>query len=377
MRIERIEAVRVRIPLHHPYVYARGAQTAFDNIVVRVETDDGIIGYGESAPHFGLPSQYIDDVVRSIEGKVGQSLLGIDPFDVEVLVARALEVGEGNPDCVSGIDMAVWDIMGKHLGQPIFRLIGGLCQDPIAVDYTLSAGTPDEMADVAAEVHQQGFQGVVVKVTGESIDLGIEQSRRVRSVLPPDCTVRVDCNEGFKRDEALQFLKGIADLDIELVEQPVPRRDFEGLRRCRQFGIPVCVDESLITLDDALALVREDACDIMNIKVPRVGGLLLAKRMAAIGESAGMGIVVGGRTSTEISRAASRHFAASTLGARGRKHEGPGPASQALSDDVVSWRTTKPATGKAGGYVEVEKGPGLGVQVLWNKVEHYSVPCSR
>jgi muconate cycloisomerase len=374
MHIERIAAYRVRLPLDHPYIYARGAQTVFDNVVVRVETNDGTIGYGESAPHFGMSSGYIDHVVQSIEEEIGQALLGMDPFDVEMLVAQAMEIGRGNPDCVSGIDMAVWDIIGKHLGEPVYRLIGGLCQDPIAVDYTLSADEPDRMAARAAEMHELGFQGVVVKVTGESVALGIEQSRKVRAVLPSTCTVRVDCNEGFDLGDALEFLRGIADLDIELVEQPVPRHDFEGLRRCREMGIPVCVDESLITLDDALTLVREDACDIMNIKVPRVGGLLMAKRVAAIGEAAGMGIVVGGRTSTEISRAASRHFAAATLGARGRKHEGPGPASQALSDDVVAQRTTRPETGRAGGYVEVEKGPGLGVEVLWDKVERYSSP---
>ena len=373
MKIESIEAVHVRIPLDQPYEFARGTMTSFDNVVVRMETDEGIAGYGESAPLFRSPTGDASAVAELIRGPVAQRLLGADPFDVEALVARALEAAGGNVDGVAGIDVALWDIMGKYLGQPIYRLLGGLCQDPIPVDYTISAVEPAEMAQVAVKVHKQGFQGVVVKVTGESVEKGIERVRQVRSALPNHCTVRADCNGGFAQDDALEFLKGIADLDIEFVEQPVPAKDFDGLKRCRQIGIPISVDESLITLRDALTLVSEKACDILNIKVPRVGGFLLAKRMAAIADAADLAVVVGGRTAFEISRAASRHFAASTCGTRGRKHEGPGPASQALSDDVVTRRTTREETGKAGGHVRVERGPGLGIKVLWDKVRRYAV----
>lgn len=373
MQIERVRAVHVRIPLDQPYEFARGTMTAFDNVVVRIETDKSIVGYGESAPLFRSSTGDASAMAQLIEGPVAQCLLGADPFDVEALIARALDAAGGNVDGVAGIDMALWDIMGKYLGQPIYRLIGGLCQDPIAVDYTIGAADPAVMAEVAVKVHKQGFQGVVVKVTGESVERGIKQVHQVRSALPAHCTVRADCNGGFSQDKALEFLKGIVDLDIEFVEQPVPAADLEGLRLCRQIGIPISVDESLITLRDALALVSGKACDVMNIKVPRVGGFLLAKRMAAIADAAGLPIVVGGRTALEISRAASRHFAASTCGAKGRAHEGPGPASQALSDDVVARRTTREATGKAGGYVKVEREPGLGVEVLWDKVERYAV----
>jgi L-alanine-DL-glutamate epimerase-like enolase superfamily enzyme len=126
-------------------------------------------------------------------------------------------------------------------------------------------------------------------------------------------------------------------------------------------------------LRDALTLVSEKACDIMNVKVPNVGGLLLAKRVAAIAAAAELPVVVGGRTALEVSRCASRHFAASTCAAKGRKHEGPGPASQALSDDVVARRTTREMAGRAGGNVKVEQSPGLGIEVLWDKVQHYAV----
>jgi muconate cycloisomerase len=373
MEITKVQAINVRIPLDKPYVFARGTMTHFDNVVVRIDTDEGVVGVGESAPLFRSPTGDASEVTRWIQEKVAPTLIGEDPFDTERLVARALDAADGNVDCVAGVDVALWDILGKRLGQPIYRLMGGMCYSPIAVDYTISSGDPSAMADKARKVHRQGFQGVVVKVTGESVEEGVNQVREVRSVMPDHCTVRVDCNGGFDREGALAFLTGIADRNVELVEQPVAADDLEGLRMCRQVGIPISVDESLISLSDAIAIVRAEACDLFNIKVPRVGGFLLARRMAAIADAAGLPVIIGGRTALEISRAASRHLAACTCGARGRAHEGPGPASQGLSDDVVARRTTREETGQAGGYVQVEQGPGLGIEVLWDKVEHYAV----
>jgi muconate cycloisomerase len=373
MHIKTIEAVHVRVPLEVPYVFGRGTMTGFDSVIVRAETNDGIVGFGESVPLFRTSTGDAGWVARLINGPVAQAVVGQSPFDVERIVEKVLEIAHGNVDVVAGVDPALWDIIGKALGQPVHRLIGGVCQDRVAVDYTIGAQDPATMADVARKVHQGGFQGVVVKATGEAGDVDAARTRAVREALPAECTVRVDCNGAFSSDRAVEFLGKIRDLDIEFVEQPVPAGDLDGLRRCRSVGIPISVDESLITLRDALAVVSHEACDVMNIKVPRVGGLLLSKRMAAIAAAAGLPVVVGGRTTLEISRSASRHFAASTPGAVGRKHEGPGPASQALADDVVARRTTRQMVADEGGHVRVETAPGLGVEVLWDKVEKYAV----
>lgn len=372
MRITSVTAVHVSIPLAVPYIFARGIMESFDNVVVRIETDEGIVGYGESAPLFRSATGDSAYVAEKI-GHLGQGLIGRDPFDVEAIITSALHGADQNVDCVAGIDVALWDLMGKALQQPVYRLMGGLCQESISVDFTVSSDAPDVMVQKSLRIIEMGFQGVVVKVTGKSVDLAIQQVLEVRQALPDQCTVRVDCNGGFMRDDAMAFLRGIADNNIELVEQPLPAEDLEGSRLCREIGVPISLDESLITLADAIAIVRNDACDIMNIKIPRVGGFLLAKKMAAIADAAGLPIICGGRTALEISRAASRHFAASAMGATGRAHEGPGPASQELRDDVVTKRTSRDETGAAGGFVQVEKGPGLGIEIAWDKVEKYAV----
>ena len=229
------------------------------------------------------------------------------------------------------------------------------------------------MAMVAREMWQAGFRGVVVKVPAESVPEDVARVRAVRRALPDGCTVRADCNGGYAREDAVSFLKGIRELGIEFVEQPVAGEDVEGMRLCRDVGVAISADESLTTPADALALARARACDVLNIKIPKVGGLLLAKRIAAIGAAAELPIVVGGRTTLELSRCASRHFAASTAGAVGRAHEGPGPASQALSDDVVTHRTTRTVVGERNGRVPTDDGVGLGATVVWEKVQRYAV----
>jgi len=373
MQIKKLDAVHVQVPLDSPYVFSRGEMTAFESAIVRIVTDDGIVGYGESAPLFRSPVADAAKVTNILNDVVADNMVGRNPFDIEMIVEHVLQLGAGNVDVVAGVDLALWDIMGKVLGQPVYRLIGGFCQDPIAVDFTLSAMAPEDMAAAAAKVHQEGFQGVVVKITGKQLDEDVERVRLVRKTLPSNCTVRTDFNGGYARDEAIEFIKRISDMDIELVEQPVPAGDIEGLKACRGHGLPINIDESLKTLEDAIQMVSEKACDLMNIKIANVGGLLLAKRMAAIAAAAKLPVVVGGRTSLELSRCASRHFAASTPGTMGRKHEGPGPASQALSDDVVAQRTTRQMAAEGKGHVWVEQSPGLGVEVVWDKVMKYAV----
>lgn len=371
MHITDIKAVHVRVPLERPYVISRGRMDAFDSVIVRLTTDDGGIGYGESVPLSIVGDPVV--LARLVNGPIADILRGADPFDVERLVTSAAEAVGPHIDALGGVDLALWDLMGKHLRQPVYRLLGGACQELIAVDYTIGSQTPARMAEVAQEMIREGFRGVVVKVPTQSVPDDVARVRTVRRAVPESCTVRVDCNGGYGRDDAVAFLKAIREFDIEFAEQPVAGDDLAGMRRCRDVGVAISADESLNTPGDALALVRAEACDVLNIKIPKVGGLLLAKRIAAIGAAAGLPIVVGGRTTLEPARYASRHFAASTAGAVGRAHEGPGPASQALSDDVVAVRTTRSMVKENRGYVRIDQGAGLNADVIWTQVQRYAV----
>jgi L-alanine-DL-glutamate epimerase-like enolase superfamily enzyme len=370
MRIANVRAVPVSVPLTRPYHLSRGIMHAFPSVIVRLTTEDGLQGFGESVPLSVVGE--VGPIADMLVGVVAEILVGRDPTDIEALGGEILAAVGGDLDVLGGVDLALWDILGKSVSLPVFRLMGGACNDPILVDYTLGAEDPAAMAARAQAMVDEGYTGVVVKVTGE-VDMDIERTAAVRAKLGPQATIRVDCKAGYGLEDALRFLEGVKRLELEFVEQPVAADDLAGLRRCREVGVPISVDESLNSPAEALELVQERACDVFNIKVPKVGGLTFSKKIAAIAEGAGIPVVVGGRTTLELSRYASRHFAASTPATRGRAHEGPGPASQALADDIVAVRTTRDGLKAHNGCVPVETGPGLGADLLWDMVEAFAL----
>lgn len=370
MKMTAVTAVPVNVPLASPYLNYRGAMHGFPCVIVRIDTDTGLSGYGECVT-LSMAGD-VRPIARRILAAAAEVLVGRDPFDVEALNLEVLAAVGGDLDTLGGVDLALWDLMGKSLGVPVFRLMGGLCNDPIAVDFTLGAQAPDLMAAAAHDMVGAGYHGLVVKVIGDLAE-DVARVAAVRSRVGKDIVLRVDCNTGYDVATALRFIEAIRPLDIEFIEQPVAARDLAGMRKCREAGIAVCADESLNSLQDAINLVSESACDLFNIKLPKVGGLTQAKKIAAIAAAARIPLVVGGRTTLELSRYASRHFAASTPGTRGRAHEGPGPASQALSDDVVAVRSTREVVKWHGGCYPVETTPGLGAEVIWDKVEQYRI----
>ncbi|WP_431285203.1 mandelate racemase/muconate lactonizing enzyme family protein [Humitalea sp. 24SJ18S-53] len=371
MRITAVRAWLLDIPLATPFVISRGAVHSFRNLVVEIETDDGILGYGEAVPVSlrGDPMRYL----RAVEQDFAPRLLGRDPGDIEAIMDRLLQMeGEGITAAAAGVDLALWDILGKRLDVPAYALLGGLCQDGALVDYTISVAHPAVMADAARDASMAGFTGVVVKVACRDIATDVACTRAVRAVLPDSATLRVDCNGGHDRDGALAFIRALDGIDVEFVEQPVAAADIEGLALCRGHGMRIAADESLNTPADALRLVAAGACDVLNVKVPKAGGLLQSKRVAAIAAAAGLPLVVGGGLSYGISRFASQHLAVSSTAACGVCHEGPGPASQSLTDDITLPVVTRAPLLAHGGRMPVPAAPGLGFAVDRAKLSHYA-----
>jgi len=365
VRITRIQARLIRIPLRVPYVMSRGTVTAFTNVVALIETDDGLVGWGEA-----MPASLLGDAARmqaEVAERLAPSLVGEDPLEVDALVDRAIGATT-DVAAVAALDLALWDLLGKSSGLPVHALLGAKVQARIPVDFTLGADRPEAMAATALRMAQQGHRGFVVKLLCRSLEEDVARVRAIRAALP-DADLRADCNGGYGRDDAVAFIHAVADLGLDLVEQPVARSDLAGLAACRGRGVAIAADESLSTPADALALVRANACDVLNVKVPKAGGLRQARRIAAIAAEAGLPLVVGGGLSFGISRFASRHLAASATAAVGIRHEGPGPASQELADDI----TIPPPSPPVDGYVDVPNLPGLGFDVAEDRLARHAV----
>ncbi len=311
-------------------------------------------------------------IKSTIDRYLAPAVIGEDPFNTEVILEKMDTAVKENQCAKAGVDLALWDLKGKILNLPVYALIGGLCSRKVLVDYTLSSDEPAKMAEEAGKRVQQGYSTLVVKVKGE-LEGDLERVRVVREAAGPDVKIRVDANQGYRVQNAVNSIRRMERYDIELFEQPVKRQDLFGMVEvAKAVDTPISADESNITLQDALHLVQLGGADILNIKIGKNGGLYNSKKIAAVAEAGGVPCLVGGMLSLEVMRQASRHFAVSTLQAqKGFASEGCGPASQTITGNitknVVSYEDVK----RLGGYIEAPSGPGLGLELDDEMVSRY------
>lgn len=375
MKIVNALVRRVTIPLRRPYVISRGALNAFTNVVVTLRSQDGIEGFGEAVPVsiVGDPAKF----ERIVRDALAPRVIGRDAADIEAVVADLLPHCGGETATLAAIDLALWDIAGKAAGHSVGTLLDlGPVGRKVKIDFTLGAESPDAMAERARAMTTQGYCGVVVKITCRDLDEDLDRIRAVKVAIPASAGLRVDCNGGYTRDDARRFLKAIDGWGIEFVEQPVAAADLDGMALCRGYGTAIAADESLNTPQDAERLIAARACDVLNVKVTKAGGLCQARRVARFAEDAGLPLVVGGGLTFGISRFASQHLASTASAAQGLCHQGPGPASQGLSDDItVPFLTPETLARSHGGLIPPSR-PGLGFEMNHDHLRRFTAAAS-
>jgi L-alanine-DL-glutamate epimerase-like enolase superfamily enzyme len=336
-------------------------------ILVKVHAE-GVVGYGQIRP-VG-PCHFMPDTVHSAFTSIAEvyapAMVGRNLFDVEDMSQRMTNLLPGNPNARAAIDHAVYDAIGKALGLPVHQLIGGLCQELIPLEW--SVGWAPERSAMIAEAQRavEEFGVPVLCLKAGRPDRWREDVANfaaVREAVGPDVKIGVDANTGWTFVEAVRALKALDEHDLGYVEQPIERADTQGLAALRDLGlgVPIIADESLFTLRDARTLVEARAVDAFCIKLYKVGGLHLARKIAAIAEAGDVRVNVGGLAAfSQLEAAAGAHFYASlperlTLPAAefmfGLGVHGPDPLVPE-SDFVIE-----------SGHVRVPTRPGLGVPV--------------
>jgi L-alanine-DL-glutamate epimerase-like enolase superfamily enzyme len=376
LKITKIESRIITVPVENPYVYSHGVLKAFSNVLVLIWTDEETVGIGEAAfvPGGGVREETPESTKPMIDEYLAPAIIGADPFEIELIHEKMNAVVPRNLVAKAGIDLALWDIMGKVLNVPVYKLLGGRYESKIPVTYTLSMDTPEKMAQQASFRKGQGYSTLVIKI-GDNPETDLERLRLVREAVGPAVKIRLDANEAYRPDQAIRIIRKMEKYDPEFVEEPVKRWDIDGMAKVAQaVDTPISSDESNSTLESALKIIEKEAADIINIKISKNGGLLNCKKIAAIAEAKGIPCLVGGDNTFEITRQASRHFATSTPQVqRGLGSEGCGPASQSKIDDITRTVVTYEDVSKMGGYVVVSPGPGLGIELDQEKIQKYSV----
>jgi L-alanine-DL-glutamate epimerase-like enolase superfamily enzyme len=308
MGIERIEVYSVTLKYYEPFRIAPSVSGESRNVVVRILTDYGVEGWGEASPSKRVTGE-TRETVSLVISRIAPRLIGMCPLRVEQNMEIMDQTLEGNSAAKAALDMALHDILGKTAGKPLFMLLGGY-RTEVLTDITLSVKPPREMAADAVKAVKQGFKALKIKVGVNPVE-DVERVKMVREAVGEDVEIRIDANEGWSPEQAVEVLNRVERFNIQFVEQPVPAKDVEGLAMVRKnSSIPVMADESVHSPSDALRLIEEEAVDLINIKLMKSGGILKARKIASVAEAAGIPCMVGCMGESEIGVAAGTHLAA-------------------------------------------------------------------
>jgi muconate cycloisomerase len=371
VRITSIETIPVRVPII-PEFQIRGSlgehkESPF--LLLRVHTDEGISGLGEvscTPVWSGEDSVTAHHVIRNF---IEPALLSEDARDIERLTGKMRRAVAGHPFTKSGVEIALWDILGKVAGLPLYRLLGGAVRYRVPIKMSVSGAAPERAAELARWAMSKGLTALKVKV-GIEPEGDVARVKAVRNAIGPDVRLGVDANGGWAPRVAIQTIRRLHDsCGIYFAEQPVPPVDVQWMADVRRNSpVPVMADESCYTLQDAMALSRAGAADILSVYVGKGGGIGPARKIAAVAEAAGLTCTVGSNLELGVASAAMTHLAVATTGIGAEEFPCDILGPLAYEHDLL-----QDSLDIAGGAVAPPERPGLGVELDAEQVERYRV----
>lgn len=362
MKITRIEAIPVRVPRPRPFKSSLGTQQASENAVVRVYTDSGLIGLGEASSIWDRRGRGESE---TINGLLADALVGFDPTHISSIRAHMDALLHRAYPAKAGVEMALYDIVGKMLDTPVYNLLGGLVRERVLLSHSLSMGDAEDIAEQATRLAEAGYQTLKCKV-GRDLQSDLQILDAIRTQVD-SITLRVDANMGWpSAKEAVRQINELAMFDIEMVEQPLHYSDMEGLSFVRaNVEVPIMADESVWTPSDAMACIRANAVDVFNVYVSEAGGIGPAAQIFAIAEAARLPCIIGSMPELGIGTAAQAHLA---FAMRNIGYASDVNGFVYHSDDIIN-ETLRIEQG----YLYPPSGPGLGVSLDEEKLQHYRI----
>ena len=310
MRITRLEAWPVTMKLKEPYTIAYETIDHTTSIFLRVETGQGVTGYGCAAPDEGVTGETAEGCLKNLEETAADLLLGTDPTRYALLLERLAKALPNAPSARAAVDMALFDILGKLAGLPVWKLLGGY-RDRIKTSVTIGVMSLNDTLQRARALIGDGFQCLKLK-GGVDVEDDIAHVLAVREAVGPKIELRFDANQGWTVEESRRFVESTRRAKLELIEQPTGRDQPDLLGRVTQsVSVPVMADESLMSLRDAFRLARKELADMVNVKLMKVGGIFEAIQINGVARAARLEVMVGCMDEPALAIAAGLHFALS------------------------------------------------------------------
>ena len=308
LTIQHTEIFKLSIPLIAPFITSLGSDECAQNVVVKITTTEGIIGFGECSPYMPINGES-QDTCFIVGQYFAKALKGKDATDIVACVELMDKIIYGNNSIKSAFDIALYDIAAQHAGVPLYEFIGGADNKIITTDYTVSVGDPEKMIADALKIKAQGYPAIKVKL-GLDGKTDVIRMKGIRAALGNDIPLRIDANQGWEVEEAIETLQALAPFKIQHCEEPIARWNFMQLPRVkRESPIPIMADECCGDEHDAERLIRLDACQYMNIKLGKSGGIYKGLKMARMAEAAKIHLQVGAMLESRLAMTAFAHFA--------------------------------------------------------------------
>lgn len=356
MRIKDIQIGHISVPLVRPFKTALRTVHSVEDVIVKVITDTGNIGYGEAPPTGVITGDTKGSIIAAIEDHIKKSIIGMDIENFEEIMIKLDKCIVKNTSAKAAVDIALYDLYGQLYKAPLYKLLGGYRKE-IITDITISVNDLEQMALDSIDAIKHGYKTLKIKV-GVDSDMDIKRMKAIRDAVGYDVDLRIDANQGWKPKEAVYTLRKMEDagLNIEFVEQPVEAHDIDGLKFVTDnVAIPVMADESVFSPADAVKIMQLRAADLINIKLMKTGGLHNALKICSMAEVYGMECMIGCMLEAKVSVTAAVHLAAAKSIITKIDLDGPVLCSEDPVDGGVIFEDYK---------IKLIDEPGLGIKAI-------------
>ena len=310
MKITRVSHVTLDLELAVPYTIAYETVCSTTNVILKIETDSGLTGWGCGAPDQAVTGESPEQVSAAVDGLVNDLLCGQNPFQIARFV-HALKQQTGRSSAtVAMVDMALHDLLARQSQIPLYRLLGGF-RSSIATSITIGIAPLDQTLELARKHLNDGF--FILKLKG-GLDLeeDVEKVLKLRENYGSGFALRFDANQGYSVEQSIHFMDRVRDGAIEIFEQPTSRKKDSSLGMAtRAATVPVMADESIKTLADAFRLASNERMDMINIKLMKMGGIFQSQHINSVAKAAGIEVMVGCLDECALGISAGLHFALS------------------------------------------------------------------
>ncbi|MEH7346290.1 dipeptide epimerase [Bacillus sp. JJ1532] len=353
MKITAIHLYAIHLPLHVPFVVSYHTYNDMPSVIVKIETDEGIVGYGEGVADEHVTGESLEGVYTIIKNTLAPVLIGQNPMEIEKIHDIMNKSIYGAPTAKAAIDIACFDIMGKKIQQPVYQLIGGRYHDEFPITHVLSIAEPEHMASEATSMLEQGYRSFKMKV-GTDVRKDVERIQAVREKVGDDIAIRVDVNQGWRNSaNTLVALNQLRDCHLDWVEQPVVADDIDGMVEINaKTTVPLMIDEGLKGQREMLEIIQKRAAHKVNIKLMKCGGIYPAVKLAHQAELAGIECQIGSMVESSVGSAAGFHVAFSKKVITSVELTGP----LKFSKDIGNLHYDVP-------FIRLTEKPGLGVDI--------------